>query len=556
MLTRTQELKDRTFKNMLRQSIKGVYFASLFLPIYFLSYGILCELGIPMSSGFHWLVISLVLFISFLVFDSFRPQFEFWIDQTFFPERLDYKKLLEDAERELAKVKSSRRLFSLVVHFATMRLNLENAAVLAKDKQGVFRLAYRRGYRSEEESALSLDERNPLIHFLQKEKAPLKLKVVDAALNDSMSNVNFSQGPFPFELIRREMLRLRAVSVIPSFFGEELKAILLLGNRKNGEKISDDDLNVLFHLAKDTAVAVENARLYDEALEKGKLLEKINQELHESSRKLARALNETEDANKSLQETQAQILLEQKMVTLGRLASSVGHEINNPLTILSMNISRVILKYRKNPDLKVAEILDSFSRIEKNIERIKAVVNTLTGLLRKHEKGKMEPLSLKLVIEETLPLVRFQTYMDNLAGTEVEFDIPSDLPLVRGDLERLQEVFLNLFINSLHALQGGRQRKISVKAKCDSENPKMIVILFSDNGVGMNEDVMKKIFSFRFTTKQNGKGSGIGLYMSKYIIELHGGDIKVQSRLGHGTTFRITLPACEEMEYAEIAHRG
>jgi len=180
--------------------------------------------------------------------------------------------------------------------------------------------------------------------------------------------------------------------------------------------------------------------------------------------------------------------------------------------------------------------------MEQNISRIKAVVNTLTGLLKKSEHGKFEPLSLKLVLEETLPLVQFQTYLENLSGTEVNFDIPSNTPLIKGDLERLQEVFLNLFINAYHAMAGRRDRKITVTAHESPAHPAMVMIEFSDNGAGMTDEVMKKAFSYGFTTKPTGRGSGMGLYMCRYIIELHGGEIKVRSKLGEGTSFVITLP--------------
>ena len=95
------------------------------------------------------------------------------------------------------------------------------------------------------------------------------------------------------------------------------------------------------------------------------------------------------------------------MATLGRLAASVGHEVNNPLTILSMNVSRAILKYRKDPEIRWPRSWMFLTRW-KNIERIKAVVNTLTGLLKRSEKGKFEPLSLKLILEETLPWCNFR----------------------------------------------------------------------------------------------------------------------------------------------------
>jgi signal transduction histidine kinase len=351
---------------------------------------------------------------------------------------------------------------------------------------------------------------------------------------------------YDFQAIRLTMEELSAACVVPSFLGHELKSILLIGEKKSGDFYTNDDINILYTLAQESAIAIENAKLFDEAVNKSNQLAKINEQLEYSRNLLMKALRETEIANKQLQDTQAQLIHEQKMATLGRLAASVGHEVNNPLTILSMNVSRAILKYRKNPDLKVGEVLDLFQKMEQNIGRIKAVVNTLTGLLKKSEKGKFEPLSLKLILEETLPLVQFQTYLDNLSGTEVEFDIPGSTPLIRGDLERLQEVFLNLFINAYHAMQGRRNRRIRVTAEPNPENKSQVSVHFTDNGSGMTEDVMKKIFNYGFTTKPPGRGSGMGLYMCKYIIELHGGEIKVRSKLGEGTTFTIYLPAVEE----------
>jgi len=95
-------------------------------------------------------------------------------------------------------------------------------------------------------------------------------------------------------------------------------------------------------------------------------------------------------------------------------------------------------------------------------------------------------------------------------------------------------------------MAGRRHRKIQVNGRMDPENSRMVVLAFSDNGSGMSEETRKKIFNYRFTTKEPGKGSGLGLYMCKYIIELHGGSIDVQSELGKGTTFTLRLPVYED----------
>ena len=446
----------------------------------------------------------------------------------------------------MSNIESLEHLLGLVVHFVTMKMRVKNAAVLMREGDSdQFHLVYQRGFEKKY-LTLTLYSNDPLIHYLENHKESVDIESVKEQVEGASYKRDKSATAYDFEAIREGMGKLQASCCVPSFLGRELRNILLLGEKKSGEYYSTEDLNLLYTLAQESSIAIENARLYDEAIKKSRELEHINEQLEHSKTLLTKALQEAEGANKQLQDTQAQLIHEQKMATLGRLAASVGHEVNNPLTILSMNVSRAILKHRKNPDMKVTEILDVFEKMEKNIERIKAVVNTLTGLLKKSEKGKFEPLSLKLILEETLPLVQFQTYLDNLTGTEVDFNVPGNVPLIRGDLERLQEVFLNLFINAYHAMAGKRHRKIGVVAEIDVRNPKMVAVHFQDNGSGMPEDVMQRVFNYGFTTKPPGKGSGLGLYMCKYIIELHGGDITVQSKVGEGTTFTLTLPIYEE----------
>lgn len=487
------------------------------------------------------------LFLIVLGYDPIRNYLINFTDKFLFQKKYNYQELLKDASRGMSKIESLHRLLGLVVHFITMRMRVKNAAIMMRRRDNEFELGYQRGYQKNF-LEYRLDDTNPMIMYLKREKEAIDIEHVREFME--LGNKKLVKGEKPreydFHAILLTMQELSCACVIPSFLGHELQNILLIGEKKSGDYYTTEDMNLLFTLAQESAIAIENAKLFDEALRKSSQLEKINEQLEYSRNLLMKALRETEVANKQLQDTQAQLIHEQKMATLGRLAASVGHEVNNPLTILSMNVSRAILKYRKNPDLRVGEVLDLFQKMEQNIGRIKAVVNTLTGLLKRSEKGKFEPLSLKLILEETLPLVQFQTYLDNLTGTEVDFDISGSVPLIRGDLERLQEVFLNLFINAYHAMMGKRNRRIRVTAEMDTENPHNVAVHFTDNGCGMTDEVMKKIFNYGFTTKPPGRGSGMGLYMCKYIIELHGGDIRVRSKVGEGTTFTITLPAYEE----------
>jgi len=487
-----------------------------------------------------------------LIVVGYDPLRKFLMDLTdkyLFQKGYNYHQVLKDASRGMAKIESLKHLLGLVLHFVTMKMRVEAAAVLSHDSnERLFRLVAARGYKGNV-MRVSLNGDHPLLEMLQKKRDAIQLHEITELLESDTAGAE-KRG---VKIISDEMKMLGAKCAIPSFLGKDLKNVLLIGDKKSGEPLTTEDISLLMTLAQESSIAIENARLYDEAIKKQKQLGQINDQLEHSKKMLVNALSEAEGANKQLQDTQAQLIHEQKMATLGRLAASVGHEVNNPLTILSMNVSRAILKFRKNPELKVSEILDVFDKMEKNIERIKAVVNTLTGLLKKSEKGKFEPLSLKLILEETLPLVQFQTYMDNLSGTEVELNVPGSVPLIRGDLERLQEIFLNLFINAYHAMANKRFRKIRVDAELDQETAGMVAIHFTDNGSGMSEDTMKKVFNYGYTTKPPGKGSGLGLYMCKYIVELHGGTIRVKSKMGEGTTFTVTLPVYQEEQTAASA---
>jgi len=497
------------------------------------------NLGRTLSAG-------ITVFIIVAFYDRLRLFLTQMTDRFLFQKKNDYQKILKDASRGLSQIENLRHLLGLVTHFLTMRARIRSAAVYLRNKESEdFVLQYERGYENEKTIRI-LTAGSALVRFFTEMKEAMDLDRIELLLNDSRLKMRWTPGFL--QMVMNEMRLLGAVACVPTYLGGVLKYFLVMGAKKSGDCYTDEDLNLLYTLAQESAIAIENARLYDEAVKKNLELQEINHQLNEASQKLQNALTVTEQANKKLQDTQALLIHEQKMATLGRLAASVGHEVNNPLTILQMNVNRIVLKQRNNPELKVSEIVEFFPKMEANISRIKAVVNTLTGLLKKHEKGKMEPLSLKLLLEETLPLVPFQTYLDNLTGTDVVFNIPGNIPLIKGDLERLQEVFLNIFINAFHALAGRPTKRIEISGEIDPLDSTKVLVKFKDNGIGMRDETLKQIFNYRFTTKPEGKGSGLGLYIVKYIVELHGGSISVDSKYGEGTTFFVRLPVYEEQE--------
>ncbi len=489
-------------------------------------------------------VITVVIIVS--SYNRLRAFLTEMTDRFLFQKKNDYQKILKDASRGLSQIENLRHLLGLVTHFLTMRARIQSAAVYLRNKGTEnFVLQYERGYL-EQRPVRILAAESALVRFFLEAKEAMDLERIELLQQDSRLKGKWSRSFL--QTVMDEMKLLGCSACVPTFLGGVLKYFLVLGEKKSGDFYTNEDLDLLYTLAQESAIAIENARLYDEAVKKNLELQEINHQLNEASQNLQNALNVTEEANKKLQDTQALLIHEQKMATLGRLAASVGHEVNNPLTILQMNVNRMVLKHRNDPEIKVSDIVEFFPKMESNISRIKAVVNTLTGLLKKHEKGKMEPLSLKLLLEETLPLVQFQTYLDNLAGTDIVFNIPGNFPLIKGDLERLQEVFLNIFINAFHALAGRPSKRFEIIGEVDPKDPKMVLVKFQDNGCGMSDETLKRIFNYRFTTKPEGKGSGLGLYIVKYIVELHGGSITVESKLNEGTVFSVRLPIYEEQE--------
>lgn len=193
----------------------------------------------------------------------------------------------------------------------------------------------------------------------------------------------------------------------------------------------------------------------------------------------------------------------------------------------------------------VKSLDEQFQGIEACKNRIKGIVNTLLNLVRKKTEQKGE-VQLELLVASAVEEVRFQTYWETLAAPDIQREIPASLPFISGITQDLQGVFVNLLINSLHAMEKTADKKITIKAKVAEDKPGMVRIDFTDTGCGIPEALQKKVFEHGFTTKGE-KGTGIGLFYCKDIIErVHGGELQVEGTVGAGTHFTIYLPVYKE----------
>jgi signal transduction histidine kinase len=237
---------------------------------------------------------------------------------------------------------------------------------------------------------------------------------------------------------------------------------------------------------------------------------------------------------RELKEAQAQISHQEKMASLGLMAAGIAHEIGNPLTSIS-SMAQVIK--RKNPDDKTIEYVQN---ILKNIERISRIVRELVDFIRptSHEKSRSD---INEIIKSAVGIIKYDRRSKKM---HFVMNLDQALPNIILVTDHLLQVFLNILINALDASEG-YGNEIEVKSYRSNEH---IHIEISDQGCGIAGDKLNKIFEPFYTTKEVGKGTGLGLTVSYGIIKKMDGEIKVESTLEKGSTFSIVLPIKDETE--------
>ncbi|MFC2088485.1 sensor histidine kinase, partial [Calditrichota bacterium] len=221
-----------------------------------------------------------------------------------------------------------------------------------------------------------------------------------------------------------------------------------------------------------------------------------------------------------------------KLRAIGNLTAGIAHELNNPLNNIILTAEMLKESYK---ELSEEECEDMVNDLVTQGERAHRIVNNLLDFARQSET-KSETIYIDALINETIQLARNQIKLSKIT---IETKIDENLPPLHVDKNLLIQVFLNLFINAIDAMADGG--KLSIKVSKEKRTG-FISILISDTGSGIPSHLLKSIFNPFFTTKPTSKGTGLGLSVSKGIIEKHGGDIEVESKVGEGTTFTVHLP--------------
>jgi signal transduction histidine kinase len=248
-------------------------------------------------------------------------------------------------------------------------------------------------------------------------------------------------------------------------------------------------------------------------------------ELQKSFLWMMQRLREAERERKKTAEVLGQT---EKMVSIGRLAAGVAHEINNPLSGITLCFKNLM---EADPDSQTKEKL--VQAINDSLQKIKNIVEQLLDFSRMTVTEKA-PVNLNNLINRLLVLLNYPASKKNI---KVVNDLSDNIPDVMIDENKMSQVFMNIIINALQSMNGGGT--LTIKTEVDNG---FCVVSIKDTGGGIPSEIMPNIFDPFFTTKSVGEGTGLGLSVSKGIVEQHGGIIEAESAVGVGTIFKIKLP--------------
>lgn len=468
--------------------------------------------GFDFGTRAYWYSVG-YLFLAIMVFNPVRSRLQSFVDRVFDRDRTRYHTAVGEVSDAMVSMLSIREIVQRILIVLTDTMGVRRAMVLLldEDKHSLLQVAARGDW--DQEGLVSIPSDHPIEKYLGVRRAPVSI-------------LDFDEEPVEEvkERCREIFERLEIQLLVPILFGAELLGVIAVGEKYSKDRLDRHDRELLGTLANQSAIAIENAKVFDE-------LGTLNETLE------ARVDERTDE----LKAAQSQLIHNEKMVGLGQLVAGVAHELNNPIGFVHANLQLIDERVQKliqadqgSPEAeRTREALAKLiNRSREGTERVKKIVEDLRTFSRL-DHAELSEVDLNHSIESTVGLMRPRLR----DGITVERHY-GNLPPVHCFSGQLNQVFMNLLVNACDAIDGEGVIRI------DTERIESGVRLrIADNGPGIPEEIRNRIFDPFFTTKEVGKGTGLGLSISHGIIERHGGKISIESvEEGTGVVFVIELP--------------
>lgn len=396
-------------------------------------------------------------------------------------------------------------------------LPIECVVLLTWDKNSEkFTKAYAIGWKHDSNQESLVIDKDSISGFVIQSKETLV--VPDLAKDSYLS-----------KLKKEEYLQKAFISA-PLIFKDEVLGVLHVCGKKTPGPFTQREVSVVMNIVRMGAVSLQNVRLYEQA---------------------SKRAVELKMAYDELKEMQGKLIQSEKLKAIGQLASGVAHEMRNPIGIIMQGVD--YLEQIVSPEAK--EQRETLSIVKESAQRADGIVISLLDYSRA-SKLELHPEYINSILESSLNLVKTE-----LKNIEIIREIQEGLPKVLVDKNKLTQVFINLFVNAVHAMPEAGKLTIrsfvkeleEARSSMDERSSdyfeageKVVVVEVEDTGMGISEENLKKIFDPFFTTKGPGKGTGLGLSVSRNIIIMHKGLMEVKSQLKKGTRFIITLRIYKE----------
>jgi len=438
-------------------------------------------------------VFSLATLLLFIVVGFYFPKIRFLtedaLERVLFAKRLDFRETLLRSSKDMVSIIDIKALADNLVRTIGKSLGIEKVSLLLNnDAKGSYHLEASMGLNLDQTDPVLLSKQGPLVQLLQRRREPIVKEELEWV----------PVGPETPQTVAT-MAQLGAELSLPIISKGKLIGILNLGQKDDKTLYSNEDLELLSTLANQAAIAIDNARLYE-----------------------------------NLKQSQDTLRRADRLSSLGLLTAGLAHEIRNPLVAIRTFTQLLPERYDD------AEFREGFQGLAlKEVDRICGLINDLLSFARP-SKPNFAPENVSDVVDNIARILETQA---KEKGVAIVREFGENLPKVWIDREQMKQVFMNLILNAIQAMKEGGSIGIatrSITRNGAEPSGEFVQIEIRDTGIGIPEESLQHIFDPFFTSKD--EGSGLGLAVSHQIVQEHGGFVTVESAVARGTAFFVHVP--------------